>query len=457
MKKKLTFLYILAITICSTSCKKFIEVKQPSNRITGDVVFQDNATALAAINGCYARLSNISLTFANGGSSVFLGMYADELTTNITSVDYTDFANSNVSSNNSIVLSNFWRNGYETIYQVNRCLQGLQNSTSIPKPSQDQWQGECYFLRAFCYFYLVNLFGDIPLTTVTNYENNSLLPRSASAEVYKQMKDDLIKATALLKPEYPSEGKFRANRYAALALLSRLCLYAGDWQDADRYSSEVIASGLYPLPSLANAFLKSSSEAIWQTTIDGQTVNTYDGASFVPRATASVLPSYPMTDMLRLAFETGDQRYSNWIGSKTVNGVTFYYPNKYKSRGTVVTEKVEQPIMLRSGEQYLIRAEARAKLNNLSGAESDLRLVRARAGLTTGSISSESLLLAAIIRERRIELFAEFGHRWFDLKRNGQLNSIMSYKAGWQETDALFPIPQSEINVDPNLTQNPGY
>lgn len=454
----LKYYYLFGFIVCLSSCKDFIEVKQPINRITGDAVFQEDGTAIAAINGCYARLTTSSLYFANGGLSVFLGMYADDITTNLTVTNYRDFANSTLTASNSLISTNIWRNCYETIYQLNRCIQGLQGPNSLNQAMKNQLQGECYFLRAFCYWYLTNSFDAVPIITGTNYETNATLPRRDPSIVYTLMKEDLLKAKELLKPEYPSTGKFRANKFVATALLARLCLYEQQWQDAETYSTEVINSGLYSLPTPANAFLMASPEAIWQLTIDGQTSNTQEGTNFVPLASGNTLPLYPLTTSLRTAFETGDLRYTNWVGSKTVNGTPHYFPYKYKSRGTAVTAKVEQPIVLRLAEQYLIRAEARANRNNLINAVEDLKLIRGRAGLgTTTSTTNQNEVLTAIIKERRVEFFAEYGHRWFDLKRTGALDVTLNYKPEWQSTDRLLPIPQSEMLLNTNLTPNPGY
>ncbi|MNR45889.1 SusD family protein [compost metagenome] len=115
--------------------------------------------------------------------------------------------------------------------------------------------------------------------------------------------------------------------------------------------------------------------------------------------------------------------------------------------------------MLRLAEQYLIRAEARCKLNNLSGARSDIDAVRTRAGLTAiHSGSNETQLLTAIETERLHEFFGEYGHRWLDLKRTERTTAVLSpVKANWQSTDVLFPIPQAQILINTKLTQNPGY
>ena len=138
-------------------------------------------------------------------------------------------------------------------------------------------------------------------------------------------------------------------------------------------------------------------------------------------------------------------------------GSTLYYPFKYKvMSGTNLTEYY---ITLRLAEQFLIRAEARAQQGNISGAKTDVNVIRTRAGLPNTTANDKGGLLNAIEQERRIELFAEWGHRWFDLKRTGRATTVLgSLKpATWQPTDELWPIPQSQINLNPSLTQNNGY
>jgi hypothetical protein len=115
-------------------------------------------------------------------------------------------------------------------------------------------------------------------------------------------------------------------------------------------------------------------------------------------------------------------------------------------------------MMLRLAEQYLIRAEARAQLENIPGAQEDLNAIRSRAGLPDTDADDKASLLLAIERERQAELFAEGGHRWLDLKRTNRADAVLGpLKADWQTPDALFPIPDAERQLNPNLTQNDGY
>src|SRR5690606_29156305 len=133
---------------------------------------------------------------------------------------------------------------------------------------------------------------------------------------------------------------------------------------------------------------------------------------------------------------------------------------------TSVESLAEYSMMLRLGEQYLIRAEARAKQGNLASAISDLDAIRDRAGLPLiadiNPAISQNALLDLILHEREVELFSEWGHRWFDLIRAGHADERMvivtpSKGGTWEITDQLLPIPYNEILLNVNLIQNPGY
>jgi hypothetical protein len=142
------------------------------------------------------------------------------------------------------------------------------------------------------------------------------------------------------------------------------------------------------------------------------------------------------------------------IGSTVTD---FYYPYKYKSR--LSSGPAEYYIVFRISEQFLIRSEVRAYLNDLPGSIADLNKIRNRAGLPNTLANDQSSLLAAIEAERRVELFTEWGHRWFDIKRTGRADLVLANEKGanWQPTDTLYPIPFGQIQLNQNLTQNPGY
>jgi hypothetical protein len=292
------------------------------------------------------------------------------------------------------------------------------------------------------------------LTITTDYAVNAIMPRTSTTDVYQQIINDLLQAYALLPVTYISPGRARPNKFTAAALLARVYLYKKDYAKADLYASEVIGSGMYALnTNLNNVFLSASNETIWQLPKDA--ANTTEGVSFIP-SSATVKPVYVISNYLLTAFESGDQRKINWLKANTISGLAYYYPHKYKSR--ISTPITESYIVLRLAELILIRAEARTHLNDLNGAKTDLNLIRSRSGLNANAAVTQPQLLAAIEQERRVEFFAEWGHRWFDLKRTNRADAVLAtVKSFWQPTAVLYPIPQNELLRNAFLTQNPGY
>ncbi len=161
------------------------------------------------------------------------------------------------------------------------------------------------------------------------------------------------------------------------------------------------------------------------------------------------------------SFSENDLRRTNWIGIyKPDNSPEIFYPSKYKARANAPT--TEYRIVLRLAEQILISAEANAELGNLDDSRKDINKIRKRAGEelieTNSNLVTKDGLLKIIAEERRKELFTELGHRWFDLKRTDNVNSVLSsLKSNWSSTDQLYPIPLIEVQRNPVLTQNSGY
>lgn len=429
------------------SCKKLIDIDVPKNAIVAEGVFKDPAGVQAAIAGMYGTLYGshpYSYTI-----SLFSGLLSDELIYNGT--DFDEYSNNSLIANETEV-ANTWINSYSAIYQANTIIEGVAASSSLSTDLKNQSTGEALFVRAFCHFYLVNLFGDVPLITTSVVQENELAPRTPAADVYTQIIKDLEQASTLLTEIYPSGGnRRRVNKYAATALLARVYLYQKDYVNAEAKATEVInANSIYHLQTdLNSVFLIPSTETIWclDASIFGYTAI---GSYTIPNA--GVKPNYTLQPGLLAAFEAGDQRAVDWIGVSVGDN----YPYKYKTKTKL---GLEDDVVLRLAEQYLIRAEARAEQNNIAGAQDDINAIRNRAGLTDVTVTDQASGLADVAQERRVELFVEWGHRWLDLKRTGKVDNVMSaLKLGlWEPTDALFPIPSVERATNPNLTQNPGY
>jgi hypothetical protein len=322
------------------------------------------------------------------------------------------------------------------------------------------------------YYYLVNTYGDVAMPLTSDYTVNSLLGRTPKADVYKQIVADLKEAQGLLGTNYvdfngnPATDRARPNKAAATALLARVYLYLGDWVNAEAQASAVIANATYAIEAPANVFLANSKETIWAllpTKGMGFVLKEVEAYQVTPGNTPTASGvGVILSPQLLGSFEPNDARFTNWVGVSTSGtpAINYYFANKYKTK--IATAVVEALNVLRLSEQYLIRAEARAQQNNLSGAISDINVVRTRATLPGTTAASQTDILAAVMQERRIEFFTEMGHRFFDLKRTGQLDGVMSVVSpqkgsNWASYMQYWPIPTSETLRDPNLKQTPGY
>ncbi|MCS3801018.1 RagB/SusD family nutrient uptake outer membrane protein [Niastella sp. OAS944] len=455
--------HVIVLAIILPGCKKSIEIDPPIDRIITDQVFESNATANSAVAGLYSQMMSTPYSFYSGYIEIYSGLSADEWD-NTTSYNLEDdFRNNAIKSDNTIIQTNFWAQPYFYIYTCNALIEGLEKSTSLTDSARNQLLGEAKFNRALNYFYLTNFFGDVPLVLTTDSKVSSKIARTASSTVIDQIITDLKDAQSLLTPVYYGTDKARPNKWAATALLARVYLYKQNWSGAEAEAGAVINAGMYELVDVDNTFLTDgNTESLWTLFSS----NTYFNTSFYPMyfvpAYNGMIPTYTISPSLLSSFETGDKRKASWIGTTTidVNGVPtdFNYLNKYKDIGGS-TSVTEAPMPLRLAEQYLIRAEARAHLNKLLEAKDDLSAVRQRAGLTTITFSDQSSILSAIEHERQVELFGEWGHRWFDLKRNGDATTVLAPIKGpsWQGTDIYYPIPVAEILKFKGLSQNDGY
>lgn len=445
-------LTLLSFTLFS--CDDFVEVEIPNSQLVSEAVFQNKATAVAAMTSVYAKMRDNGLfTGSTSGLSHSLGLYADEMELFGLQAGPQAYYNNSLVAN-SPVIRQLWNASYNQIYSANAVLEGVAASTALTMQEKNELMGEALFVRAIIHFYLTNAFGSIPYSKTTNYNQNIIIQKATKHEVYQLAIEDLEMAVTLLPEAYTTTGRIRPNKFAARALLARVNLYVGNWADASNDASAVLnQSELYTLgTNLDNEFLKTSTGIIW-TFIPANKI-TLEGISF--QFTSLPPPFSCLSNELMNAFESGDQRKNKWTKAVNNGTDTRYHPFKYKqaSGGTAT----EHSIILRIAELYLIRAEARANEGNLIGAIEDLNHIRNRAGLSNTTAVTQADILSAIARERQMELFAEHGHRFFDLKRTNQINEVLSFKPGWDSTDALLPLPEAELLLNPNLNpQNTGY
>jgi len=453
----LTLFFGLALGI--NSCDSFVEVELPKAQLTSVTVFQDVATANAALSDIYSKIRDRGLLTGTAyGISNQLGNYADELTSYGAPADPTlDFYKNSLLPSNTAVAS-FWSTTYNQIYAANAIIEGVQASTALSADDKKHLEGEALFIRALLHFYLVNLFGDIPYITTTDYRSNSVVNRMPTDEVYVNIIGDLEASANQLPEEYTNSYRIRPNKYVAKALLARAFLYQGKWAEAANAASAVLNNtGSYVWEEdIDNVFLKERKSTIWQLMPAASGKNTDEAATFI--FYSGPPPLVALSEDLVNSFDSNDLRKSHWIANVTDGTSTWHHAHKYKEFSFTASSR-EYSIVLRLAEQYLIRAEARAKQGDLSGAKEDLNKIRLRAGLAETIAVSQQQIIEAIGQERRWEFFTEYGHRFFDLKRSATINNTLTgLKPGWDSTDVLFPLPQTELATNPNLRpQNPGY
>ena len=477
MQKDINLSGLALMFSCITGCRKFIQVAPPTTMLSNTFVFSNNSTASAALSGVYVTMEGTnSIGGGVNGISELLGLSADEfnLYPGANALLNQIYSNAQISSNPTTV----WFDLYKVIFQANSVITGAQGSGGITTAYKQQLIGEAEFIRAFCNFYLVDIYGNVPIVTSTNFAVNQTLGQSPSSAVYTLIVADLKDAQARLGANYlngsgnVSNERVRPNSAAAGALLARVYLYMHEYDSADQEATLVLNNPAYKLyqniAGLDSVFLTNSHEAIWQLELPASDLNnTLDGRAFLNGLLShskgpTTSNPYTLSNSFMSSFEPNDLRRISWTDSiKKSATLTYYFPYKYKLTSTG-NPPAEYPTLLRLAEQYLIRAEARVYEGNLPGAAADVNVVRARAGLPATAATTQSALLGAIAHERRMELFTEYGHRWMDLRRTGIVDSVMTIitptKGGsWVSSDSLYPIPLSEVQTDPNLKQNNGY
>jgi len=462
-----------------TGCKKLVEPSAPGEKIGVEAVYSNDKTAASVLTRLLAEMSFQS-EGANGypficavsGDDLKLGASVDLTTQQI----YFNALKSDPTQ--------WWSKLYSEIYTANDAIEQLTISKGVSERVRNLLLGEAKFCRAFCYFYLVNTYGGVPHILTTDYTQTMGFGRTEPAKIYTQIIADLQDAKGLLSSEYLSSNmlaatagdRLRPIKATAAALLARVYLYNGEYTKAETEATEVISNPLFGLIDLNAVFKKNSKETIWQLPVMQVQTQTLDGMKYILRKLYPTDPNGPNTttpflasDYLLNAFETGDLRKTKWIGDSS----GYKFINKYKE-WDASKPVVEATMMMRLAEQYLVRAEARIQQDKIAAGIADLNTVRLRArGANPGDLPdlsaglSKPNALLAVEHERQVELFTEWGHRWFDLKRTQRLDAVMTVvtpvksanTAAWSPFRALFAIPAGEILNSPGLVgqQNQGY
>ncbi len=445
MKTILT-LWLLALAVFLGACDDFLD-KPPQTSVAAEEAISSPASARAAIIGAYANLA------AGYGQAytVYPDLLADNLAHNGSFTDLGQLNNHTYLPDNGSVAS-LWRSLYQGINRANHVIDQVPRVNAPGFTDQKSILAEAKFIRALNYFHLVRYWGDVPLVvTPTRTAADVGVSRSPQAQVYQRIETDLEEAT----PDLPEAAPGRATQAAAKALRARVALHRQDYATAAALCGEIIESKRFSLVSSYRLLFetKNTVESVLELQYDPVSSNglafwflptSLGGRNEVgPRGAGSTLES---------AYEPGDRRKDASIspGNLLLDGRTFPAGTGIKYyRGT----RDDNVPVIRYAEVLLTRAEALAQLGNREESLALVNQIRQRAGLDVLESMDHNSLLLAIERERRVELAME-GHRWFDLIRTGRAQAVLGIQ---DPTKLLLPIPQQDLLVNPNLTQNEGY
>jgi hypothetical protein len=452
--------YLLSFTLLLpfASCDDILDVDLPSNIVPREGVFNSPEAIKAAVDGMYSE-NLFNLGIYEYILPLYLSIAADESYHNLpNNTNFEELRKNAYSPSNSYVGS-LWSYPYASTLLSNDLIEYLPQTAVISEAEKQHHIGEAKYFRAYNYFVLVNLFGDVPWIKSSNIKETGLQPRESKEKIISDpdgIIDDLKYAeTALANSENTNAYITKA---AASALLARVYLYHEEWANAEAKAGEVIGISDYELETdLSKVFLRPSKETILRAS-SAASMASYVGRTYLGLWLLNASYFRLTTDLVN-SFEEGDRRTEQWVK----NEGAYFHGYKYKRNSATAAGDAEDLVLLRLAEQYLIRAEARAQQDKLTGAVADINVIRNRAGLESlPETLSKTEVLLAVENERRHELFLEEAHRWWDLVRTGRADAVLGNTTNfpekqWKSYKSLFPVPEEEMVNNRFLTPNPGY
>lgn len=492
--KKLTIIITLAILFFS--CSNDFLKEEPYSLLSPDNFYNNDQEANAATLGVYNGLfvhEGLFQRYLGPSTESASDLFLANPTASLSGREISDY----VFNSQSASISQIWSDAYICINRANSVIDNLSRDVPVSASAKTQYTGEAKFIRALVYYYLVQLFGDVPLTTTEIKSlDNANIPRTPADKVWSQIITDLNDAVSSLpkKSVYQGNDKARASKGAAKMLLAKVYMVNGQWQSALSNINEVIESKEYGLqPDIKTVFqvaYENGLESIFEAPyLQGN--NPKLGSSFFKYYVPSKLFSGWTTFFVNEKFITQTQFdpssvrfkfYFNEKGTYTnpVTGVVtnmgykdnyflYKFYDVFRPKGIVKASMNDDEFnfrIFRYADLLLMKAECENEINGPNTAGLDAyNLVRVRAGentmtLVNALVVGKDSLREIIFNERGMELYGE-GHRWFDLKRRGinyMLQKVTAAKSiNVNEYQLLWPLPDDQIRIGNILTQNPGW
>lgn len=496
MNKKNLFLSLTIIILILTSCSDFLN-EDLQGEYTSETFYKTEEQAIAAVNAAYAPAS---FTEIANCLWVFGDVASDDTEKGGEAGDASDieYIDEFKTTADNGYIENIWQRYYEGITRANNVIYYVPN-IDMDTTLRNRIVGEGEFLRAYYYFNLVNIFGEIPLKTEPATTSEELqVPLSSVNEIYAQIEEDLINASKVLPSSYSDSETGRATQGAAFGLLAKVYLFETKYAESLAAINSLDSLNIYSLmPIYRYNFeetYENNKESIFeiqhlsgQDPFEGSYLNQY----FSPQTENGYFFDDPTQDLVDEFEKTDDGIYDPRLdysigreGSKWVNGEDF--ESSWSTTG-YLSKKHVQPLSevpagtkgdaglnytyLRYADILLIKAEDLNELNQSTESLIPLNEIRQRARNSYlydedldgyGNIPQDLLpditttnqdeLRTAIRHERRVELSLEF-HRFFDLMRYGESTAedALEDKEFDFTEDRYFPIPQSEEDANESL------
>ena len=487
MKNILNILTIFALAFLLFSCEKFLDLKPLSegvavtNTSADSALYADASEVEAALGGVYDDFRNeyYELDYYVNGDAQSDDAYAGaDNPANFQIDDYAiDATNLNVSRD--------WAYLYSMIGKANTVINNMEGVPGLTVERMNEIKGEACFIRAFNYFQLVQLWGDVPLQlTEIKTISAELLPelylimfppRTSRQKVYEQIIKDLEVAVQYAPATAPHKGY--ATKGAANALLAKVYVTSEEYRDWNKvltYCDAVINGGYTLLENydqLWDGSVENSSESIFEINYEGTPssgnwgVNMFRGMDWKKF-------NIPSNDLVAAFDAEGDVIRKNasiiWLDVSgkwnDPNWPQINYPflNKWRN---LSQPSPQNYIFIRLADIILLKAEALNETGDVAGAKILVDQIRSRVNLPGTPAGNQADMRLAIEKERRLELAFE-GCRWYDLKRTGRAIEVINkvptldgngYRYNLNPNRLLWPIPQAELDKNVNLVQNPGY
>jgi hypothetical protein len=444
MRSRMAFAVVL--TGLLTACNSLLD-QNPPDAIPTENSITDARGARAALAGAYHGLRG-DQEYYYGAEFLTMGdLSADNVVQTGISSDFELLDRNQLRADNGSV-AGVWADIYEALNRVNIIIEQVPALTDLDETEKNQILGEAYAMRALNLHNLTKFWGDIPMPLVSpkTVEEAAALTTTPASEVYTQIDADLAQAEALVTSTEPST---QVTTGFVDALQARVALYEGDYATAATEADEVLGQGYQLAEDFTTLFDvegTNTTEDILKLTFTADQFN-WHGYYYISSdlgGDGSVGPSQKLIDL----FEPDDVR-----GTWSIAGDTEGEASGLK---WPTADGAEDVHVIRLAEVLLIKAEALARQNDLPGAVDAYNPIRVRAGLdahTLGTeVNTQEEVLAEIDLQRQLELAFE-GDRWPDLVRRGLADDVMGISA----VQTLYPVPQTEIDVAPGITQNPGY